>query len=232
MQRKNEWEKLADEATVIQDAKNKVINKNLLAAVKEYSANNTNANIFDYGCGWGEWTDVLRKDGYKNVQAYDEADEMVDQAIARFGKQAKFFHKDCFKNNMSEYAGKYDLVTSNLVLCILEQSAQLEMLENIKKILKENGTMIISFCHPCFDYHPESIVSVRISSEDARYDKEFEYEKQIKENGMTFHDIHRPLSYYSKLFKDCNLSILEIMESEVLGSCFYPDFITFVLKKK
>jgi len=232
MKKQNEWEELAGQATIIQDAKNKVINGNLLIAVKEASGNNKNVNIFDYGCGWGEWADILKKNGYKNIEAYDEADEMVDQAIAKFGDSVKFYHREIFKSNIREYSKKYDIVTSNLVLCILDKAKQVEMLECIKTILKDDGTMVISFCHPCFDYHKESVVSVRKAPEGAKYDDEFEYEKQIKENGIAFHDMHRSLSYYSKLFKENSLSILEIIESDVLESQFYPDFITFILKKK
>ncbi|EKE25900.1 MAG: methyltransferase type 11 [uncultured bacterium] len=228
---KNEWEKLATDAPIIQDAKNKVLNDKLLEIIENIGKENLNLNIFDYGCGWGEWVNQLSQKGYES-EAYDEADEMVDQAILKFGNETKFFKREEFKKSLEKFKNKYDIVTSNLVLCILEREMQIEMLNNIKSILKDDGKIVISFCHPCFDYISESVVSVRKSPDGARYDREFEYEKEIKENGITFHDLHRPLSYYSKLFKESDLSILEIAESEILDTAFYPDFITFVLKKK
>jgi hypothetical protein len=65
----------------------------------------------------------------------------------------------------------------------------------------------------------------------ARYDKEFTHHKIIHENGLEFEDYHRPLSYYVSLFKKHGFRIVDIAESDVLNTSFYPDFIFFVLKK-
>lgn len=229
--KRNEWEKLADDAPIIQNAKNKVLNEKLLKIIENIKEGNLNLNAFDYGCGWGEWASLLSQNGC-NAEAYDEADEMVEQAMAKFGNDVKFFKRNEFKKSIEKFERKYDIVTSNLVLCILERDKQIEMLNNIKHILKEEGKIVISFCHPCFDYIKESVVSIRRSPESAKYDREFEYEKEIKENGIKFHDLHRPLSYYSKLFKECNLEIEEIEESETLDTTYFPDFIIFVLRKR
>lgn len=226
----NEWQKLAGEAPVIQDAKNKVINDKLFAILNDVAGSNKDLNIFDYGCGWGEWANLLKSEGYKNIEAYDEADEMVEQAISKFGGTVKFRHRDKFKSGIENFKDKYDVVTSNLVLCILEKDKQLEMLNNMKTILKKDGTIIVSFCHPCFDYDLESLVSTRTAPEKAVYSEEFTYEKVIRENGIHFHDLHRPLEYFSDLFKEMNLSIIEIKESSVLGSTYKPDFIIFKLR--
>ena len=225
----NEWEKLADEATVIQDAKNKVIKHKLLDCVHGVGGSKT-INIFDYGCGWGEWADILHNEGYEKIEAYDEADEMVVQAISKFGNNVKFHHRSEFKGSIENFKSRFDIVTSNLVLCILEKDKQLEMLGYVKAILKKDGTALISFCHPCFDYDPEAVVSTRVAPENAIYSEAFTYEKTIRENGLHFHDLHRPLEYFSDLFKEAGFSILEIKESEVLGTSFKPDFIIFKMK--
>jgi|GEM_PF-1007231 len=228
----NEWEILADDAPEIQTLKNSVLNDVLLNIVNE----NTDANkretvrVFDYGCGWGEWIHELYRGGYKQLEAYDEADEMISQAKSKFGEISRFYTREEFKSNLSTFHNKYDVVTSNLVLCILEKEQQDKMLTNIKSILKHDGTIIISFCHPCFDYDPESIVSTRTSPDSAIYSEQFTYEKVIKENGLHFHDLHRPLEYFSKLFKDNNLLISEIFESKVFKTKHKPDFIIFKLK--
>jgi hypothetical protein len=57
------------------------------------------------------------------------------------------------------------------------------------------------------------------------------YEKEIKENGVKFHDFHRPLEYYLDLFKKQGLEILEMKESDTLDTAYSPDFIIFALKK-
>ncbi len=227
MKRKNEWEKLAVQEPTIQKTKNDVLNKGVISLVKEYAK--CGVKVFDYGSGWGEFADLLNNEGYETL-AFDHSDEMVALAKKKY-KCLNFMFRSEFKKSIQNFGKKFDVVVSNLVLCILSQKDQDTMIKNIKKIVKDDGTIILSFCHPCFDYHAESLVSVRKSPEDAKYNQEFEYEKEIKENGMTFHDLHRPLSYYSNLFKKHDLVIVEISESEIFESNFFPDFITFVLRK-
>jgi len=229
MKRVNEWEKLANQVG-IQKTKNDVLNTKVISLVKEYAPEGTYA--FDYGCGWGEFAQLLSDEGYKTF-AFDQSDEMIKNAKNKFSEPIFLFRRE-FENGACYYlrTAIYDVVVSNLVLCILTEKDQEEMLKNIKSLVKSNGTIVLSFCHPCFDYHEESFTSIRKAPSDARYDKEFEYEKEIKENGMKFHDFHRSLSYYSNIFKKNDLAIIEISESELFGSLFYPDFITFVLKKK
>ena len=224
--KRNEWEKLALNSPTIQKTKNDVLSTRVLRLITEYTKQS--AQIFDYGCGWGEFAQMLSENGFE-VTAFDQADEMVSTAKDRF-KSPKFFFRKEFLKAKDDLKERFNIVVSNLVLCILAEEDQDLMLENIKQLAKKDGKIIISFCHPCFDYHPESIVSFRSAPENARYDKEFEYEKEIKENGMKFHDFHRPLSYYSKLFKKHGLRILEIEESDVCGSPFFPDFLIFVLE--
>lgn len=229
MKRENEWKKLATQALIIQKTKNDVLNGKVIALIHEYAGHG--AKVFDYGCGWGEFAELLCDEGFETF-AFDQSDEMIELAKEKF-KSPKFLFRDEFAKGLRDSkSGTFDLVVSNLVLCILTKQDQEEMLEKSKRILKNDGTLVLSFCHPCFDYHVEGVVSFRKAPEGAKYDQEFEYEKQIKENDISFHDTHRPLSYYSKLFKKMGLSILEISESEIFESEFYPDFITFVLKKK
>ena len=133
---------------------------------------------------------------------------------------------------MPKLNNKFDLVTSNLVLCILNQADQKVLINNVKKILKKDGTAIISFCHPA-DYITESVLSRRIRpyEHNPKYDKEFKYRKVIHENRIEFDDYHRPLAYYSNFFVNNGLEIIDITESDVLDSEYFPDFIIFVLKK-
>lgn len=223
--RRNEWKKLATDSPNIQKSKNDVLNGKVLSCVKIFA---TAGTVFDYGCGWGEFAQLLSDSGY-TVSAFDQSNEMVSMAKDRF-ESPKFLFREEFLEAKNDLMEKFDIVVSNLVLCILTEEDQSVMLENIKQLTKKDGKIIISFCHPCFDYHPESIVSLRSVPENVRYNEEFEYEKEIKENGMKFHDFHRPLSYYSKLFKKHGLRILEIEESDVCGTPFFPDFLIFVLE--
>lgn len=226
---KNEWTHIAKEAKQIQDAKNRVLNGKLLELIHTSASNKGKA--FDYGCGWGEFAEVLTKEGF-DVEAFDAADEMVEEARTRY-HTPHFYTRQEFQAKLPELEKAYDLIVSNLVLCILTKDEQDEMLENIKRIAKPNAPLVISFCHPCTDYMTVGVVSKRLRSHtwNPKYDKEFKYRKVVHENQIEFTDYHRPLEYYSTLFKKHNLEIVDLAESEVLNTEALPDFIIFVLKE-
>lgn len=223
----NQWEKIARSITGIQDTKNTILNDNLLAIIKKYSSK---GKAFDYGCGWGEFADMLARSGYE-VEAFDESDQMVARAKEKFNKP-KFLTKTEFWGQLNTYHKKFNLVVSNLVICILDQKQQKKMIEDIKAIVKDDGLIVLSFCHPCLDYLTESVLAKRIRPYEfnVKYDKEFKYRKIIHENHIEFDDYHRPLEYYTSLFVDNGLEIIDIDESDVLKTEYYPDFIIFALK--
>ncbi len=226
----NEWNTLSKKAPKIQDAKNRVLNEKLFSLIKKYAPKSGTA--FDYGCGWGEFADAVSQKGYA-TEAFDEADGMVAQAKSQYTKP-RFYTNTEFVKKLPTLAGKFDLVTSNLVLCILKKKDQDVMLENLKILAKDGAPIIVSLCNPCSDYLTVGIVTKRIRSHvwNPKYDKEFKYKKIVHENGIEFTDYHRPLSYYIQLFKKHGLQILDIAESEVLDTQAHPDFIAFVLKTK
>lgn len=226
---KNEWSQIAEQEKKIQDIKNRVLNPKLLALIKQNAE--AEASVFDYGCGWGEFADILAGQEYR-VQAFDESDDMVARAREQFDKPT-FFTRNEFYEKLPELAGAFDIVVSNLVLCILNKKDQAVMLKNISRLLKSDGVFVLSFCHPCLDYITAGIVSKRIRpyTHLPRYDQEFKYRKVVHENGIAFDDYHRPLEYYIGLFQKHAYQILDIAESDTLGTEFYPDFIAFALKK-
>lgn len=226
---KNQWQGIAQKEKRIQDTKNIIINDNLFSLIKKYGPDKGNA--FDYGCGWGEFADLLTKKKFE-VTAFDDSDEMVKRGREKF-RRPRFLTKAEFYQELPGLKNQFDLVTSNLVLCILKKAEQNKMLENIKKLVKDDGLIVISFCHPCLDYITESVLAKRIRpyNFDLKYDQEFKYRKIIHENRIEFDDYHRPLEYYASLFKKQDLQIIDIGESDVLKTSYYPDFIIFVLKK-
>lgn len=222
------WDKLATDATIIQDAKNKVLNRTLLAQVKKYTPS---GEVFDYGCGWGEWADELHKNGY-SVTAFDVSDAMVNEARKKFGASASFLSKIEYESSAPTLAGRFELITSNLVLCIMNEDEQRRMLRSMKQMLKPGGTILISFCHPHHDYKPENVTAIKQAPPGARYEDTFVYRKKIKENGIEFDDNHRPMEFYLKLFDEFGLAVVEQHESDTLNTGFDPDFIIFTLKLK
>lgn len=227
---KNQWGKIAQKEKRIQDIRNRILNPVLLDMVKSYVK--PESKVFDYGSGWGEFADILAKKKF-DVSAYDDADEMVTNAKQKFKKPVFYYKKD-FLKKLPKFKNGFDLLVSNLVLCILQPDQQHEMLQNIRKMMKTDGVFLLSFCHPCLDFISESVLSRRIRpySIKTRYDKTFKYRKIIHENKIEFDDYHRPLEYYTHLFAREGFQIVTIRESDTLSTKNYPDFIVFVLKKK
>jgi carbamoyltransferase len=223
----SEWSRIADEASEIQETKNKVLNPIVIDLVKKYGKGK---KLFDYSCGWGEFSNDIQKQGFE-VVAFDEADEMIKQAKQNF-QGPTFMYKSEFEAGYTEMQKTFDVVTSNLLLCILEKNAQKIVLKHLKNLVKDDGVVIISFCHPYYDFLPDSLVTKRFLPAEAQYYQEFMFEKEIKENGVRFHDYHRPMDYYTSLLDEFGLEILETRDSDTLNSEYDPDFIIFVLKKK
>lgn len=222
----NEWSRIAEEASKIQDTKNKVLNHVVAELVKKFS---NGKRLFDYSCGWGEFSNDIQKQGYE-VVAFDDADEMVKKAKENF-QGPNFIFKTEFEARYTELQKTFDVVTSNLLLCILEKNTQKIVLKHMKNLVKDEGVIIISFCHPFYDFLPDSLVTKRFLPADAQYYREFMFEKEIKENGVRFHDYHRPMEYYDSLFNELGLKVVGARDSDTLNSGNDPDFIIFALKK-
>lgn len=224
----NEWSEIASTTDKIQNAKGKVLDQKLLKIINKYIENGE--SVFDYNSEWGEYAGMLASYGFK-VSAFNNSNKMIEEARKKFN-DVTFFAQDELYKKLHTLENKFDIVLSNLWLCILPQNQHDDFLKNLKKLAKDDGKIIISFCHPCFDLMPESIVTHRVvPSKRLNYDQEIKHHKIVHENGLEFDDYHRPLDYYVSLFKKNNLKIVNVAESDVLDTNFYPDFIIFVLEK-
>ena len=202
------------------------MNPKLIEVIDKYP---DRKKLFDYGCGWGEFADLMQKKDFE-VTGFDDADEMILKAKKNFVSPNFLFKKE-FNRKYEKLRNTFDVVTSNLLLCILKKTEQKKMLYEIKELVKSSGLIVLSFCHPCFDYLKNSAVSKRIAEKNHKYGTEFRYKKIIHENKIEFYDYHRPLEYYTQLFNEENLQIIDIKESITISSKVFPDFIIFVLKK-
>ncbi len=119
----NQWSKIASETKKIQDAKNRALNGKVLSLVKEYLDVKKKKNAFDYGCGWGEFANILQEIGFK-VTAFDDADSMVERARENY-KKPRFLLKEEFYKELPKLKNKFDLIASNLVLCILKKKIKM-----------------------------------------------------------------------------------------------------------
>jgi len=225
----NKWSEIASKTNKIQNAKNKVLDQKVLKIVKKYLP--AGSKVFDYNCEWGEYANILSKNSY-DVFAHNNSDEMIKEAKTKFKKPVFLTKKELYRD-LHKLENRFDLVLSNLWLCITKKNEHDQFLKNLKKLAKDDGFVLVSFCHPCFDYMKESIITHRVLPKgEIKYDKEIKHKKIVHENGLDFTDYHRPLEYYTSLFRKNGLKIVNVFESDILGTNFYPDFIIFLLKKE
>jgi 2-polyprenyl-3-methyl-5-hydroxy-6-metoxy-1,4-benzoquinol methylase len=98
-----------------------------------------NARILEIGCGCGEMLYGLEKKGYKNLVGLDYCREELDEA-AHF-VSAELVCDDAQKF-LDETKHEYDLVIAYNVLEHFSKESLLEMLRNIRKVLKPGGALI------------------------------------------------------------------------------------------
>lgn len=225
----NEWSKIAAMTNKIQNAKNQVLDQKILKIIKQHAKKGS--SVFDNNSEWGEYAGLLASNGFK-VVAHNSSDDMLEAAKKKF-KNVQFIDSKELLKKLHTLENRFDVVLSNLWLCILPQTKHEDFLKNLKKLVRNDGKIILSFCHPCFDTMKESIVTHReIPEKSGDYSQEIKHKKTVHENGLEFTDYHRPLHYYTTLFRKNHLRIVDIRESEILNTNFYPDFIIFVLEKE
>ena len=101
---------------------------------------NKNANILDIGCGYGRTLDELYNNGYKNCFGIDFSEKMIER-----GKKT-YPHLSFETTEKIKYPeNTIDAVILLAVLtCIIADKEQMELLNEIKKILKPDGIIYIN----------------------------------------------------------------------------------------
>jgi SAM-dependent methyltransferase len=103
---------------------------------------NINARILDIGCGYGRTLKELYDNGYENCIGIDFSEKMIERG------------KNLYPNLSFEIMGKgktkycentFDAIILLAVLtCIIKDDEQIELLNEIKRILKPDGIIYIN----------------------------------------------------------------------------------------
>ena len=107
---------------------------------KEYV--NKNANILDVGCGYGRTLNELYNNGYKNGIGIDFSEKMIEKG--------KSLYPHLTFEIMEEGKTKYPENTFDAVIlfavltCIIANEEQMELLNEIRRILKPKGIIYIN----------------------------------------------------------------------------------------
>lgn len=98
--------------------------------------------ILDIGCGYGRTLEELHKYGYHNLVGIDFSEKMIE----RGKNQYPYLDLRVKSKKSIEFAGNNcDAVILFAVLtCIIDDREQLELLKEIKRVLKPNGVIYIN----------------------------------------------------------------------------------------
>jgi len=191
----------------LDDSYFEIIMPTVLKHIKRHSFLNNKA--LDIGCGLGFLTNSLHEIGL-DVCGIDISLNSINYAKSRF-KQIPFFNVE-LGDFCKDKIALYDIA---LAVMFFHNCTDLKNnLISIKKILKENGLLIVFIPHPCFWYRRFEGISY-INPDNAvenSYKVDFKIRKgQKHDSKVTYY--HRTLETYINLIKSCGLKIVAFEET-------------------
>jgi ubiquinone/menaquinone biosynthesis C-methylase UbiE len=183
--------------------------------------------ILDLGCGNGYLSRRFSKEGAK-VSAVDSSASMVERAKSHDPSNklgiTYFVSSSSDLHFLSD--GYFDIVFANMSLMDIEDAEG--TIKEVARVLSKHGRFVASISHPCFDNgRNSSWVLERIlqdsGTETRMYRKirayrtssseEYAWKISPDERSWT-RGYHRPLNWYSKVYKSCRLAIMSLEEPE------------------
>jgi SAM-dependent methyltransferase len=184
--KKDQWQELAEDYQNISETTDKAGYDEAISAV-----NAEDAVILDYGCGNGKFSRRLEKLNPSKIFAVDISQKAI--SLARKVPSSKI-HYRCIKNSL-DFIGdnSLDFVFLNFVLCCISKIKDIgEIMNEIHRKLRKNGTLII------LDPHPDAL-GKRFGGVNPKPGMPV----RVKLDGMKkeFYDYWRPVSAYKKMLK-------------------------------
>ena len=199
----------------------------------DLTKNTKGKKVLDYGCGSGRFSKLMAEYG-ANVIATDISKSQIELA-KKINSHKNILYEvggetilQKFDNNL------FDVILMNMVFPSLDGTEQAEyIIKEIGRILKTNGTLIISILHPLF-LHPIQKVNDRAT--------DFKFENYFKEGHnysaeaittknriMNFRETHFSLNFLSKLLEKNNFYIKKIREGNQVPEMkvYVPIYLVF-----
>jgi ubiquinone/menaquinone biosynthesis C-methylase UbiE len=179
--------------------------------------------VLDLGCGNGYLSRRFAREGAK-VVGVDASAAIIDRARTRESKEPLGieFHVGDAAHLAFLPAGRMDLVASNMALMDIEDAGG--AIRESARVLREGGRFVASLSHPCFD---QGSTSTWLTERFFRTTKTFRKIERYREpfaeeipwelepgRIVTTTGYHRPLSWYSRAFRDAGFLIRTLDEPE------------------
>lgn len=180
-----------------QRSKEQIHDHHIISLIRELSPH----SVLDYGAGKCKIANQISEKYQTSV--FD-----IDIGLVHKNR-TKFI--TTIKKIDNEPDSSFDLINCNLVLCCVDNHANEYIMENIARLLKHNGHLILSICNPLFNYveHTE----IKKCGSYKNYGEINLFCKQLKNNANR-DEYHRPLEFYINLLRKFGFSILKMTETE------------------
>ena len=119
--------------------------KQYLKYVEKLPFKKEDMNILDIGCGRGEWLELIKENGYNNGIGIDINTLMVKESV-KLGLNVKEIDAIKFLNSLKD--NSIEVITSFHLVEHLPFDVLKEFLEEIFRVLKQNGLIILETPNP------------------------------------------------------------------------------------
>ena len=193
------WEKMRDAVTP--PRKEELVDEPVRRMIVERAPR----TVLDYGCGKGGLAASLSSSAL--VTAYDP-----DTSVRSRWRTPEV---DWKTSREEATAATFDVVTCNLVLCVIEEDeAYRRVLEHLRRSTAPDGRLFLSVCHPDGTGSGHSALQHRDLPEGAEGTKRFVWKKTLS-SGIVRRDVHRP---WTMLRRDLESAGFEIVRTSSTGS--------------
>lgn len=206
---KNEWDLVASNQNLLKDPFESDSRNIVDEAIEKEIGNVRGKDILDVGCGNGDFAYKLYDKG-ASVIGVDISEEMHKRAKAKYPmldiRVIDFSHPEI------KIDKKFDFVILELVIMFVKDVDGL--LKNIRKVLNENGEVVVALIHPFF------ILSLKEKEDEAGlkvdgFDDYFvEQVLKLKSETVDFTYFSRSVSWYTKKFLENGFIVNDIAEPE------------------
>lgn len=125
---------------------------------------------------------------------------------------------------------QFDLIDCNKVLCCVDDDICTHILKQIRRLLKDEGTLILSICNPFFDDIDKTETNIR--NYKGNYEDNAQYVKTTIYGNRT--EYHRTFNFYERILAKFGFKIENIYEDNAIDTenlSYVGDHLFFECKK-
>ncbi len=101
------------------------------------------AAIVEYGCGYGRMMDILKREGYNNLRGFDFSKRMIEKGKSAFPDLDMKFLEINGVIPLEDESVDF-VVLSTVLCCMVDIDQQVDLIEEIKRVLKPDGYIYIT----------------------------------------------------------------------------------------